>query len=247
MKLSIIIPVFNEAATIETLLDRVVGQAVPVEAREILVVESNSTDGTRQLVQTFAARWEKEHPGELRLLLQERPRGKGNAVREALAAATGDIVLIQDGDLEYQVTDYPSLIQPLLEGRAKLVLGSRHLAAGSWKIRRFTSRPSLAFFMNLGGRFFHFIFNRLYGQRLTDPTTMYKVFLRECIQGLSLSSNRFDFDFEILAKLIRRGYVPLEVPISYESREFSAGKKIRPFRDPFTWIWAILKFRFTRI
>jgi glycosyltransferase involved in cell wall biosynthesis len=245
MKLSILVPVYNEARTALELLSRVCGAPLPHGvAKEIIIVESNSTDGTRELVQNFV---KANQALPLKLILQERPRGKGNAVIEALKAASGDIVLIQDGDLEYDVGDYPALLQPILDGRADFVLGSRHLSAGSWKIRKFEKDPYKSILLNLGGIFFHGIFNLLYGQHLTDPTTMYKVFRRKCLEGISLVSHRFDFDFELVAKLIRAGYKPLEVPVSYQSRGFGEGKKVRVFRDPFLWLWAIFKFRFCRL
>lgn len=243
-RVSILIPVFNEGATIGALLDSVWNQPLPAAGKEMVIVESGSTDDTREKVMAFAAEKNRTFPGSVQVLLQARPRGKGNALREGFKSVTGDIILIQDGDLEYQVSDYPALIQPILDGKTSFVLGSRHLAAGTWKIRSFERRPIKSFLLNLGGVFFHGLFNRLYGQELTDPTTMFKVFRRECIEGLHFVSNRFDFDFELVAKLIRAGYPPLEVAVSYRSRGFEDGKKIRIFRDPFTWVWAIVKFRF---
>lgn len=250
-KLSIIIPVFNEAAFVRELLSKVVGQKIPSPLRkELIIVESNSTDGSREIVQKFLKDNEellKQNSIEARLILQPSPRGKGNATREGLLLATGDIILIQDADLEYDVNDYPYLVQPILNGHADFVLGSRHLSAGSWKIRKFVESPMKAAYMNFGGTLFHTMFNLVYGTKLTDPTTMFKVFRRDCIRGVVFQSNRFDFDYELVAKLIRLGFQPLEVPVSYTSRGFEAGKKISIFRDPFTWVAAIIKFRFTRI
>jgi glycosyltransferase involved in cell wall biosynthesis len=242
-KVSIIIPVFNEVDTVYRLLDQVWNQPVPLPERELVIIESNSTDGTRTVVENFVR--EHEGKGQIKLILQDRPKGKGSAVKEGIRAATGEILLIQDGDLEYDVKDYPELLQPILDGRASFVLGSRHLAAGTWKIRTFEDRPLKSFLLNLGGVFFHGLFNILYGQKLTDPTTMYKVFERRCLQHITLESNRFDFDFELVAKLIRAGFPPIEVAVFYRSRGFDEGKKIRVFRDPFTWLWAIVKFRFS--
>jgi glycosyltransferase involved in cell wall biosynthesis len=243
MKVSIIIPVFNEVSTVLELLARVEMAPVGALEKEIVIVESNSTDGTKEKVNQFV----QNAPLDLqvKVIFQDRARGKGHAVREGLQEATGDIIMIQDGDLEYDVNDYPSVLEPIVQGRADFVLGSRHLSAGTWKIRRFEKRPLKSFVLNLGGVFFHGIFNLLYGQSLTDPTTMYKVFRRRCVEKLHFEAERFDFDFELVAKLIRAGFIPFEVPVSYNSRGFEEGKKIRVFRDPFTWLRAIIKFRFS--
>ncbi len=244
MKISVVIPVFNEASTVRTLLQQVWHQTVPSCQKELIIVESNSTDGTREIVQRFVAEHQNTASGEITLVLQEKARGKGSAVRQGLKSATGDIILIQDGDLEYDVKDYPALVTPILEGKADFVLGSRHLSAGTWKIRKFESNPVRGVLLNFGGILFHGFFNLLYGTHLSDPTTMFKVFRRSCLQDFDLVSNRFDFDFELVAKLIRAGYPPIEVPVSYTSRGFSEGKKVSIFRDPLTWVRAIVRFRF---
>lgn len=247
-KVSILIPIYNEAETVLDLLGRVLAQALPGGlSKEMIIIESNSSDGTRELVQKFVSENSSNQSTAIRLILQARALGKGHAARQGLALATGEIILIQDGDLEYDTADYPQLIQPILDGHADFVLGSRHLSAGSWKIRKFEKSPIKSFYMNLGGTLFHTGFNLLYGSKLTDPTTMYKVFLRSCIQGIAFECNRFDFDFELVAKLIRLGFNPLEVPVSYQSRGFEKGKKVNILRDPFMWVWSILKFRFKKI
>ena len=244
MKVSIIIAVYDEASTLATLLDRVWAQPLPKAAKEIIIVESNSTDGSREIAAEFAARHSADTATQIQLIYQDRPMGKGFAIRAGLAAATGDILLIQDADLEYDVADYPDLLQPILEGRAAFVLGSRHLGPDGWKIRKFANNGLQSAFMNLGGTIFHAFFNRLFSTRLTDPTSMYKVFRSDCLAGLAFTCNRFDFDFELLGKLIRAGFSPMEIPVSYRSRGFDEGKKIRVFRDPLTWIIAIVKCRF---
>lgn len=246
-KLTIILPIFNEASTVEQLLDLVYAQAIPMPKKEMIIVESNSTDGSRDIVVAFAKRYPDTNQVEIKVILQDSPKGKGHAVRGGLDQATGDIILIQDGDLEYNLADYPSLLQPILEGKSSFVLGSRHLAASSWRIRKFEKDALKAMFMNLGGLFFHQFFNVLYGQRLTDPTTMFKVFERRCVSKLHFEANRFDFDFELVAKLIRAGFAPMEVAVSYTSRGFEQGKKIRIFQDPLTWVRAIIRFRFSRL
>jgi glycosyltransferase involved in cell wall biosynthesis len=244
MKVSIIIAVYNEAGTVATLLDRVWAQPLPEAAKEIIIVESNSTDGSRALVAEFLARHPCEATARINVIHQDGPRGKGHAIRQGLAAATGDIVLIQDADLEYDVADYPELLRPIIEGRTAFVLGSRHMGPNGWKIRKFANGGPRAALMNVGGMLFHALFNLLFNARLTDPTTMYKVFRADCLHGLTLTCDRFDFDFELLGKLLRSGFRPLEVPVSYQSRGFDEGKKIRIVRDPITWLAAMFACRF---
>jgi glycosyltransferase involved in cell wall biosynthesis len=244
MKISILIAVFNEASTIGELLERVRAQPIPASSREIIIIESQSTDGSRALVSEFAAHHPDEPQCTVRLILEPGPCGKGHAIRAGLAAATGEVILIQDADLEYDVSDYPLLLQPIVEGREAFVLGSRHLGPDRWRIRKFARGSLQAAFMNLGGLLFHGFFNLVFASRLTDPTSMFKVFRADCLRGLQLTCNRFDFDYELLGKLMRAGFAPLEVPVSYRSRGFDEGKKIRVLRDPPGWVWAILRARF---
>jgi glycosyltransferase involved in cell wall biosynthesis len=242
VKVSIIIAVYNEAATVGMLLEQVWAQPLPqAAAREIIIIESNSTDGSREIVAEFVARRAGAGPSRIQVIHQDRPHGKGHAIREGLAAASGDILLIQDADLEYDVADYPALIRPIVEGRAAFVLGNRHAGPGHWEIRQFARNSLLARLLNMGGIVFRVLFNALFNCRLADPTTMYKVFRAECLEGLSFTCNRFDFDFELLGKLIRAGFIPLEVPVSYKSRGFDQGKKIRIVRDGARGIFAILR------
>ena len=248
MKVSIIIAVLDEARTVAALLERVWEQPLPGgAAKEMVIVESNSRDGSREIVGEFLARRSNDPSAQIRVVFQDVPRGKGCAIREGIDAATGDILLIQDADLEYDVADYPDLLNPILEGRTAFVLGSRHMGSEGWKIRKFANSGAQSYFMNLGGMFFHALFNLMFASRLTDPTSMYKVFRADCLKGLDFTCNRFDFDYELLGKLIRAGFYPLEVPVSYKSRGFHDGKKIRVFRDPPTWIAAILKSRFAAL
>jgi hypothetical protein len=238
-KLTIVMPVYNERTTFEECFVAVQRKEIAGLEKEIIVVESNSSDGTRELAQSIC-----KGPG-VRLILQERPAGKGNAVRAGLAEGRGDIVLIQDADLEYDVDDYDELVKPILQRRAALVLGSRH--TGTWKLRRFNDQPLVASFFNLGHLFFCTAINLMFGQSMKDPFTMYKVFQRDCLYGLVLECDRFDFDFEILIKLLRKGFEPLELPVNYRARSLSEGKKVTAIRDPLTWIRALLKYRFCKI
>jgi hypothetical protein len=238
-KCSIVVAAFNENRTFPVLMDALLNKAIPGVDREIIVIESNSTDGTRELAKQYQG-----HP-EIKIVLQDRPRGKGHAVREGFRHATGDVVLIQDADLEYDLDDYDALLAPILSHRALFVLGTRH--AGDWKMRRFAQQKVLSTGLNLGHAFFTGLINVLFRQNMTDPFTMFKVFRRDCLFGLEFQCNRFDFDHELVIKLVRKGYRPLEVPVNYRSRSFREGKKVRVFRDPFTWLWVDLKLRFARV
>jgi len=237
---SILIPAYNEASTFEALFDRVQAKEIEGCNKEIIIIESASTDGTREMVQ----KRDKE-PG-VRAIYQERAKGKGAALKEGFKAARGDYILIQDADLEYDVNDYDILLEPLMKNHADFVLGSRHMGAGSWKIRKFDSHIKTSFLMNFGDWLFKTLFNVLYGVTLTDPTTMFKVFKRKCLTGIEFESDRFDLDWEIVGRFIRRGYPPLEVPVSYNARHFEDGKKINVYRDPWLWIWVIFKFAFKK-
>jgi hypothetical protein len=234
---SIVVPVYNEKDTFPELMRRLLDKRLDHLGleREIILIESNSNDGTREQVAHFAST-----PG-VKILWQDRPRGKGHAVREGLTAATGDIVLIQDADLEYDIDDYDALLQPLLQGRAAFVLGSRH--SGRVRMRRFTDQRLLGAVCDVAHLFFTAVINVLYGQNMKDPFTMFKVFRRDCLYALQFECNRFDFDHELLIKLLRKGYQPLEIPVNYCSRSFKQGKKIRFFRDPPGWIKADFKYR----
>ena len=234
---SIIVPVFNEKDTFPELMRALLNKRLDSLGldREIILVESNSTDGTREQVASFATT-----PG-VRIIWQDRPRGKGYAVREGFQAATGDIVLIQDADLEYDLNDYDALLEPLLRDRAAFVLGSRH--SGRGRMRRFTDQRVLGNVLNGAHLFFTTLLNVLYGQNMKDPFTMFKVFRRDCLYGLTFECSRFDFDHELVIKLLLKGYRPLEIPVNYCSRSFKQGKKIRFFRDPPTWIAADLRYR----
>jgi glycosyltransferase involved in cell wall biosynthesis len=247
MKVSIIIPVYNEVKTLPTLLARVRSQAIPGADKEIIIIESGSTDGSRDIVAEFAARDVGDDSVSIRAVHEKEPKGKGHAVRLGFELATGDILMIQDADLEYDTADYPRLLGPVVQGHTAFVLGSRHLGPERWNIRKFSQGGLRSAWMNLGGALFHGFFNVLFATRLSDPTSMYKVFRADCLEGLCFSCNRFDFDFELLGKLVRAGFIPLEVPVSYRSRGFDEGKKIRMLRDPLTWVWAILKCRFASL
>jgi glycosyltransferase involved in cell wall biosynthesis len=238
--LSVVVPIYNERATVREALDAIMAKSIPEWKLEIVMVESNSTDGTRDIVLGY-----RDHP-RVTLVLEDRPRGKGHAVREGFKHATGDVIVIQDADLEYDLADYDVLLAPIAAGRQTFVLGSRH-GTGGWAIRKFADQPVQALVLNLAHWGFTLMINVSLGIWLRDPFTMYKVFRRDCLDGLTFECNRFDFDWELLIKLIRKGHRPIEIPISYKSRSFKEGKKISMFRDPVSWVWALVKFRFRRL
>jgi Glycosyl transferase family 2 len=238
---SILVPVFNEKATFPELMRTLLAKRLDHLGleREIILIESNSSDGTRELVAGFAAT-----PG-VRIIYQDCPRGKGHAVRAGLAVATGDIVLIQDADLEYDLNDYDALLEPLLANRAAFVLGCRH--GGRFRMRRFPQQRLLGDVLNIAHVLLAGLINVLYRQNMKDPFTMFKVFRRDCLYGLEFECDGFDFDHELVIKLVLKGYRPLEIPVNYCARSFSQGKKIRLFRDPPALIAADLKYRLQRL
>ena len=237
--LTVVMAVYNEAHTVAEVIDQVLKVDLDGRLIELVIVESNSTDGTREIVRSYESR------PNVRVIYQDRPHGKGFAVRDGLAAAVGDVVLIQDGDLEYSVNEYPALLDPIERGETSFVLGSRHLKGEP--MRQFAESRRTSLVLNAAHWMFTGMFDLTYWVKLRDPFTMYKVFRRECIDGLTFSSNRFDFDWELVAKLIRRGHVPIEVPVTYDSRDFASGKKVRLIRDPLTWFVACAKFRLVPI
>lgn len=225
MRTSIVIPVYNEATTIATLLARV--SAVPI-AKEIIIVDDCSTDGTREVVAGLAAK------PDLKVLFHERNRGKGAALRTGFTHATGDIVLIQDADLEYAPEEYPRLLQPILDGKADVVYGSRFSGGECHRV--------LYFWHYLGNRGLTLLSNIFTNLNLTDMETCYKVFRREIIQGIRIEEDRFGFEPEITAKVASLGCRIYEVGISYSGRTYEEGKKI-DWKDGLRALWCILKYR----
>ncbi|MDD5301911.1 MAG: glycosyltransferase family 2 protein [Elusimicrobia bacterium] len=222
--LSILIPVYNEKSTVLELLRRVESVPLPV-AKQIVIVDDGSTDGTREILQGLGDR--------AIVILHERNRGKGAALRTALARATGDIVIVQDADLEYDPADYPGLLVPILDGRADVVYGSRFLG-GPHRV--------LLFWHYFGNVIFTLITNVLYNINLTDMGTCFKVFLTEKIKAIPLESERFGFEAEITAKICKRHLRIYEVPISYSGRTYSEGKKIT-WKDGFSYLFCLLRYR----
>jgi glycosyltransferase involved in cell wall biosynthesis len=226
MKLDVIMPVYNEISTIETIIRRV--ESVRL-AEKIIVVDDGSTDGTRDLLQEIVSK----HPS-VELILHEKNMGKGAAVRTGIDAATSDLLLIQDADLEYDPRDYTALLQPIYDGTADVVYGSRFLGG---------PRRVAMFWHMVANKLLTLMTNLLYNSILTDMETGYKLFKREIIQSIPLRSKRFDFEPEVTAKLLKRKVKIFEVPITFNPREYAEGKKIG-LKDAFEAVWTLLKYRF---
>jgi glycosyltransferase involved in cell wall biosynthesis len=242
MKVSVVIPAYNERAFIEELLLRV--QAIQIN-KEVLVIDDASTDGTQALLRQFEnarAAGEREvpvHNGQaflslegMRFIFQEQNCGKGAALRRGFEAATGDIVLVQDADLEYDPQDYAKLLAPIFDGRADVVYGSRFLG-GPQRVHYFWHYA--------GNKFLTLLSDMLTNLKLSDMETCYKVFRREVLQGFKIESNRFGFEPECTAKIAKGNWRVYEVPISYSGRTYAEGKKIT-WRDGFSTLWCILRY-----
>jgi glycosyltransferase involved in cell wall biosynthesis len=223
--LSVLIPVYNEKSTVLEILARVEAVSLPLE-RRIVIVDDGSTDGTRDILASLP-------PERATVLFHERNRGKGAAIRTALSRATGDFVVIQDADLEYDPSDWPALLQPLLDGRADAVYGSRFLG-GPHRV--------LLFWHYAANKFFTLLTNILYDINLSDMGTCYKAFRTETLKSIPLMSERFGIEAELTAKACKRRLRLYEVPISYSGRTYAEGKKIT-WRDGFSYLWCLLRYR----
>jgi glycosyltransferase involved in cell wall biosynthesis len=225
--LSVIVPVYNERTTVAEIVRRVRAVDVPLVV-DVVVVDDGSSDGTDKVLAAI-------EDSTVRVVTHERNQGKGAAIRTGLAHARGDLVLVQDADLEYDPGDWPRLLDPVLKHKASVVYGSRFTG----------ERKNMMPLHWIGNRFLSLVTNVLYSSTLSDMETCYKLFDRRVLEGVTVVSNRFDFEPEITAKVLRRGFRIYEVPISYAGREADEGKKIT-WRDGFGALKALVKFRFTR-
>jgi glycosyltransferase involved in cell wall biosynthesis len=224
MKLSVIIPVYNEVRTLGTVLDAV--RRVPVD-KEIIVVDGASTDGTREVIEQEALR------GDLIPIYQAQRNGRGGALQEGMAVASGDVIVFQDADLELDPACFPQLLAPILAGECDVVFGSRF----------FVGRPEMTFLQYWGNRLVNAVLNLLYGTRITDVETCYQMFRRDVIEGLSFDRKDMSFTVELAVKMIRKGVRIREVPISYVPRSKAEGKKLY-WADGFVSLWVLLRYRF---
>jgi glycosyltransferase involved in cell wall biosynthesis len=226
-KLSVIVPVFNERTTVVEIMRRMRAVELPID-REFVIVDDGSSDGTQQVLSQLG-------DSTVKVVKHTANRGKGAAIRTGLGHVTGDLVLIQDADLEYDPEDWPRLLAPVFRGKATVVYGSRFTG----------ERRNMLFLHWMGNRLLSLTTNLLYNTTLSDMETCYKLFDRRVLDGITIRSERFEFEPEITAKLLRQGVRIYEVPISYTGREFDEGKKIT-WRDGFAALYALVKFRFVR-
>lgn len=225
MNISVVIPVYNELKTLDEILRRVRATNL---ADEIIVVDDGSTDGTRTLYEKYAT------DGLVKIILHEQNQGKGAAVVTGIKATKGDVIVIQDADLEYDPREYPNLLRPLEEGLADVVYGSRFLGA---------PRRATMFWHMVANKLLTFLTNILFNNILTDMETGYKVFRKSVVDGITIHARRFDFEPEFTAKILKRKVRIFEVPITFNPRDYSEGKKIQ-LKDAFEAVWTLFKYRF---
>lgn len=240
MKLSIIIPVFNEEKTILKILNRVSEVKIFGVEKEIIVVNDGSTDTTASEIRNSPLR--HGFAGQVKFIEHKINQGKGAAVRTGIKNATGDYIIIQDADLEYNPKDIEKLLRPILEGKSKVVYGTRLKRLPSFSKEERTPQFLLHY---VGNKFLSLLTSILYGQWITDMETCYKLFPRRVVEDMELNAKRFDFEPEITAKLLKKGYKILETPITTKPRGYNEGKKLNTFKDGTIALWTLFKYRFT--
>jgi glycosyltransferase involved in cell wall biosynthesis len=236
--ISIIIPFHNEEATLLEILNRVTRVPFPLPT-ELILVDDGSTDGSLTIAQDFIRKY--EITDKIRLIHKCRRRGKGAALNTAIAQSSGEILLIQDADLEYNPRDYLKLLNLMIQEDVSFCMGSRVLGKESWSVRDILGRPIYSVCMNFGAWALTQVLCSIFWVKVTDPFTMIKAFRKSALKNITLHSEGFDWDLEILCKLIRQGYTPREIPITYQSRTPEEGKKLLIFRDGWGALLSILK------
>lgn len=236
MKLSIIIPVFNEEKTILEILKRVKALDIPDVEKQIILVNDGSTDGTGNAIRNFSS------DSNIKIIDHPNNMGKGAAVRTGIKNATGDYIIIQDADLEYNPKDIEKLVRPILEGKSKIIYGTRLKRLPSFSKEEKTPQFLLHY---VGNKFLSLLTSILYGQWITDMETCYKLFPKNAVERMTLKAKGFEFEPEITAKLLKEGYSILEVPIITSPRGYNEGKKLNTFRDGAIAFFTLLKYRFT--
>lgn len=231
MKLSVIIPVYNESRTIAKIVRRVEKVNIGDVKKEIILIDDGSTDNTAAAIRKLKERYIK--------LFHKKNQGKGGALKTGISKATGEIIIFQDADLEYDPRDYAKLIQPILKGKAKVTFGSRFV---NQKLNLFGKKRSPHLLHWFGNKFLTFAFNSLYGTKLTDAEPCYKMFKSEVLKSIKVNSNRFEYDIELMCKLVKNGYEIVQLPIIYKPRSFDEGKKIN-WKDGIIAFLTMIKYR----
>lgn len=231
MKLSVIIPVYNEPGTIAKIVKRVERVNLGNVEKEIIIIDDASTDNTAAAIRNLKGKYIR--------LFHKKNMGKGRALKTGIGRATGDIIVFQDADLEYDPRDYAVLIKPIIEGKAKVTFGSRFV---NQRLNLFGKKRSPHLLHWFGNKFLTFAFNSLYGTNLTDAEPCYKMFTSGVLKGIKISSNRFEYDIELMCKLVKKGHKIIQLPISYRPRSFEEGKKIN-WRDGIAAFLTMLKYR----
>ncbi len=233
MKLSIIIPIYNEAKTIMPLLKKIEAVGMGSIKKEIILVDDCSTDGSRDILKTLNGRYIK--------IFQDKNQGKGAALKAGIKAATGDFIIFQDADLEYDPEDYKKLLSPVLDGKANIAFGTRFVGQ---EFRPFGKHKTMHSTHWIGNKLLSFAFNFLYGTKLTDVEPCYKLFKSHVLKSVDVKTNRFEYDIELMCKLVKKGNKIIQLPISYSPRKFEEGKKI-DWKDGVVALWTMVRNRLT--